>query len=152
MSEKDTTMAYEWFAKGTEAISSMDAFSNFWRGFNNLYSGGAGNERDKIKSFLRQNLDQAAAHELLTLYTTQIDYLLLRPVIDMRNNGRTTKTNIDEFKEATNSLTKLEELFMIIYQVRCNLEHGQKSPTDNHDIKLCECAAPILGAVVKHSL
>jgi len=66
----------------------------------------------------------------------------------MRGNGRDTTANIQAFNVATNSLAKLQEIFMIIYQVRCNLEHGQKSPNSERDIQLCQWASPVVAHVV----
>lgn len=47
----------------------------------------------------------------------------------MRGNGKDTTPYIHAFEFATDALAKLKEIFMVIYQVRCNLEHGQKSPS-----------------------
>jgi hypothetical protein len=67
----------------------------------------------------------------------------------MRGNGKDTTPNIQAFNAAADSTTRLEELFMVIYQVRCNLEHGQKSPSRERDLLLCECAAPIVAGTIQ---
>ena len=66
----------------------------------------------------------------------------------MRGNGRDTSANIQAFNAATDSLAKLQEVFMVIYQVRCNLEHGQKSPSRERDIQLCQAASPLVAHIV----
>lgn len=142
--------AREWHDRGKQAHDPIDALSNFWRGFNNLYFPlGAGQERDKIRLFLSERIAEANAQELLTAHAVGVDYLLSQPVIDMRGNGRDTMPNIQAFHAAMDSLTRLQELFMVIYQVRCNLEHGQKSPRRERDIQLCQSAFPIVADVVK---
>src|SRR6185369_2494101 len=43
------------------------------------------------------------------------------------------------------------ESLMLIYQVRCNFEHGQKSPSRARDEALCEAACPFMSGVVDHA-
>ncbi|CAB1370179.1 hypothetical protein [Denitratisoma oestradiolicum] len=130
----------------------IDVFSSYWRGFNNLFSSvGQGQERDLIKSYLGVNISPEQAQEVLDKNATEIDYLLSQPVIDMRGNGKDTLPNIDAFQGAADTKAKLSELFMVIYQVRCNLEHGQKSPTSDRDVRLCACAAPIVSYVLERN-
>ena len=145
--------AREWLGRGIKEIDPIDAFSNFWRGFNSLFFGASqGNERDKIKTFLDQSISEADAKTILQDYASEVFYLLSQPVIDMRGNGRNTAENIQAFTTATSSLVKLQEVFMIIYQVRCNLEHGQKSPSRERDIQLCQCASPLVAHVVSSNV
>lgn len=141
--------AREWFERGKQAADSIDAFSNFWRGFNNLFSPiGNGQERDKIRSFLSRHITEVQAKEIIESNVAGVAYLLSQPVIDMRGNGRDTASCIQAFNATTESLVKLQELFMVIYQVRCNLEHGQKSPHTERDVQLCKSAAPLVAYVV----
>ena len=104
-------------------------------------------ERNNIKTFLNQNISEAEAEEILHAHADEIAYLLSQPVIDMRGNGKDTKPNIEAFNAATDYLTKLKELFLVIYQVRCNLEHGQKSPGRERDVHLCQSASPLVAHV-----
>ena len=60
-----------------------------------------------------------------------------------------TASNIKAFLKLNDSISKLQELFMVIYQVRCNLEHGQKSPRRDRDIQLCQSASPIVARIVE---
>lgn len=113
------------------------------------YVPGNAPEREKIRLFLRSHIDESTASRLLSLHEHQIAYLMSRPVIDMRRNGRDTTAHLEAFDKVTDSLTKLEELVMVIYQVRCNLEHGQKSPSRERDLRLCQCAAPIVASVIE---
>ena len=141
--------AKEWLDRGMKDTDQVNALSNFWRGFNILFYGEAQqSERKKIRAFLSQKITEAEAKGLLQEHEPNISYFLSKPVIDMRGNGRDTTENIQAFNAANNSLEKLQEIFMIIYQVRCNLEHGQKSPTRERDIQLCQCALPLLAKVI----
>lgn len=141
--------AREWYERGQQAVAPIDAMSNYWRGFNNLFFPTQGHtEREKIKRFLAEKLSLAQASEILNKYNSEINYLLSQPVIDMRGNGSDTDHNIQAFQSATDVLDKLIEVFMVIYQVRCNLEHGQKSPYRDRDQELCRCASPVIAHIV----
>jgi hypothetical protein len=58
---------------------------------------------------------------------------------------------MEQFAEAATELEKLVALFMVIYQVRCNFEHGQKSPSRGRDEALCTAACPFVAKVVDHA-
>lgn len=142
--------AREWLKRGKSGKDPVDSFSNLWRGFNNLYfTMENGQERDKIKHFLNQNISVSEAEKILWDYSSQVAYLLSQPVIDMRGNGRDTSSNIQTFNTTTVPLIRLEEVFMVIYQIRCNLEHGQKSPNRKRDVELCLSAIPLLEYVLE---
>jgi hypothetical protein len=146
-------VAREWLKRGQSAKPPIDAFTDFWRGLNSLYSAYAGaTEVAKIRAFLSARVSSAAAAKMLSSHPQDVTYLLSQPVIDMRGNGRDTAVAIAAFHASDNSQEKLCELFAVIYQVRCNLEHGQKSPNVERDLRLCECSAPMVEAVVAHCL
>lgn len=145
-------VAREWLERGRAAQSPIDAFTDFWRGFNNLYGPGSGIELDRIKSYLSAHTPPDIASQIISTHQEQVDYLLSQPVIDMRGNGRDTAAAIAAFQAARNPIDQLRELFAVIYQVRCNLQHGQKSPAVDRDLRLCECSAPLVAAVVEHSV
>lgn len=143
--------AHEWHERGNQASDPIDAFSNFWRGFNNLYfQAGNSRERKKIWTFLQNSICEERASYILSAHAGCVNYLVSEPVIGMGGNGSDTAPNIAAFKAATSSLVKLKEVVMVIYQIRCNLEHGQKSPRRERDVQLCRCAAPIIAALIKH--
>lgn len=144
--------AREWLERGKKLADPIDAFSSYWRGFNNLFSSiGHGQERDQIKSYVGARITSEQSQEILDTNAANIDYLLSQPVIDMRGNGKDTSPNIQAFNIAVDSKAKLSELFMVIYQVRCNLEHGQKSPSRDRDVRLCACAAPVISYVLERN-
>lgn len=143
--------AREWLELGNASDSPFDALSNYWRGFNNLFAG-RGKERTLISDYLRTKIDEKFAHDLLEEHSKAAKELLLMPVIDMRGSGRDTVQHIEEFHLAKSSLEKLVALFMIIYQVRCNFEHGQKSPSRARDKTLCDSACPFVAGVLSHTV
>lgn len=116
--------AKEWLKKGRETEDPIDRFSNLWKGFNNLFaSENGGTERNKIKNLLISNFTEDLASEIITECNDAIGYLLSKPVVNMRDSGRNTQRDIDTFESTESKLEKLNALFMVIYQVRCNLEH-----------------------------
>lgn len=142
--------AQEWLQRSRKAEDPIDGFSNAWRAFNNLYYQVNGpHERAKILHYLEESVNEELAAELLAQHEGQVSYLVGEPVIDMRGNGRNTANHIQAFQVVDTSLGKLKELFMIIYQVRCNLEHGQKSPSRDRDVELCRSARPLVERVVE---
>ena len=141
--------ARKWLQRSREAEDPIDGFSNAWRAFNHLYFPVDGNnERDKISQYLEAGVDEDAAARLIADYNCEVSYLLADPVIDMRRNCRNTAKNVQAFQGEETALGRVKELFMIIYQIRCNLEHGQKSPSRERDIELCRAAYPLVDQVV----
>lgn len=141
--------AREWLQRSREAKDPIDGFSSAWRAFNHLYFPVAGrNERDKIRQYLEGSVDEDLAARLIADYKCEVNYILADPVIDMRGNGHNTAQNVEAFQGGETALERVKELFMIIYQIRCNLEHGQKSPSRERDVELCRAACPLVDHVV----
>jgi hypothetical protein len=143
--------AREWLGRGDLATDPFDALSNYWRGFNNLFAG-KGQERELISTFLRSQIDEPFAQKLIDEQAKGAKILMQQPVVDMRGNGRDTSLYIDQYDTAETAIEKLEALFMVIYQIRCNFEHGQKSPSRDRDRDLCRTACPFIAALVSRSL
>ena len=142
--------AREWSERGEVASDSFDALSNYWRGFNSLFAG-QGQERQLISAFIHSKLDEQFAQALLDGHTQEVVDLISAPVIDMRGNGKDTSQYMAEFGAARTAVEKLVALFMVIYQIRCNFEHGQKSPSRARDETLCKAAYPFVAGVLKHA-
>ncbi|ECG1420349.1 TPA_asm: hypothetical protein GND15_002381 [Salmonella enterica subsp. salamae serovar 58:d:z6] len=145
--------AQEWLDRGRLTEDPMDAFSNYYRGLNHLFSSITnGSERDKIAHLLQENISNENAADILNTYSKNVENLISEPVIDMRGNGKNTGAYIDNFKSAKDNIEKLKNIFMIIYQIRCNFEHGQKSPNRKRDIYLCKNSLPLLDSAITASL
>lgn len=142
--------AREWLDRGRKASSPLDAFRDFWAGFNNLYASNATcREQIKIRDFLLKVVTPASAREILASNVKEIDYLMSRPVFNVRRSAKDTTAYIVAFQGADDPLEKLVNVFMVIYQVRCNLIHGDKSPARDRDVQLCAYSAPVVAAVVE---
>jgi hypothetical protein len=54
MHKENPMKAQEWLERGDQRDDPVEMFSNYWRGFNNLFFGVCGGcECDKIKRFYR---------------------------------------------------------------------------------------------------
>ncbi|ECB4197555.1 hypothetical protein EW906_19735 [Salmonella enterica subsp. enterica serovar Bijlmer] len=145
--------AQEWLNRGRLTEDPMDAFSNYYRGLNHLFSSiTKGSERDKITYILQEKISDENAADILNAHSKNVDILISEPVIDMRGNGKNTAIHIQNFKNGENNIEKLKSIFMIIYQIRCNFEHGQKSPSRERDISLCKNSLPLLDSAITVSL
>ncbi|ECY3521700.1 hypothetical protein H9V85_004519 [Salmonella enterica subsp. enterica serovar Louisiana] len=145
--------AQEWLNRGRLTEDPMDAFSNYYRGLNHLFSSITnGSERDKIAYILQEKISDENAADILNAHSKNVDILISEPVIDMRGNGKNTAIHIQNFKNGENNIEKLKSIFMIIYQIRCNFEHGQKSPSRERDISLCKNSLPLLDSAITASL
>jgi hypothetical protein len=140
--------AIEWLDRGLNQNDPIDCLSNCWMGFNNLYSNASGAEVDSIKSFIDANVNNETAQELLDNHQTEITYFMSRPVFDMRGNGRSSQRDINNYNSTTCAITKLKSILMVVYQVRCNLMHGQKSPSRERDVDLCKHSWPFVAELV----
>lgn len=141
--------AQEWLDRGRTTPDPIDAFSNYYKGLNNLFSSiTSGPERDKIQNLIQNKISEKNATEILNTHSKNVDILISIPVIDMRGNGKDTSEYITSYNSEKDDIAKLKNIFMIIYQIRCNLEHGQKSPSRERDISLCQNALPFLNSVI----
>jgi hypothetical protein len=139
----------EWLDRGLNQKDPIDCLNNCWIGFNNLYSSGAsGTEVHLIKSFIDTHVDLETARDLLDNHKKEITYFMSRPVLDMRGNGRSSQKDLNTFKSSTCAIIKLKSILMVIYQVRCNLMHGQKSPSRKRDVILCKHSWPFVAELV----
>ena len=140
----------EWIERGDRASDPMDRFNCYWYAFNNLYSEFEGrSEIHKIQSFTEAAVSAGRAASLLGKWDSQVAYLMSKPVHNVPDNGRNTEQYIREFNQADDCETRLERVLLVIYRVRCNLIHGQKSPSRLRDQELCGAAAPLIADIVR---
>jgi|GEM_PF-2461267 len=134
--------ADEWYATATKHTDAFSRFYFLWLSFNNLYASYYHrDERRAIQNLLDNELDEKQSVSIITNSRNQIKTLTDRPVLDMRDGLDRTSIFVHSFNNARSYKSKIKELFMIIYQVRCNLFHGQKSPSRQRDQQLCEASA-----------
>jgi hypothetical protein len=140
----------EWLQRGEQSADPFEALSNHWRAFNHLFAESkGGTERDKIEAFVKARLTDESAARILQARSEEVRCLTSEPVVDMRGNGKDTTSQMEAFASSGSALERLVAICLITYQVRCNLEHGQKSPSRQRDADLCSAASPVVGDVVR---
>jgi hypothetical protein len=128
----------------------LDCFVCSWIAFNALYgklSAIGRKERSTIKTFVRRSaLSTPGLYTLLE--SPHLDVLMRAPVHTAAIDEREI-ADWNVFSVVTNSKEeRLLSLFMMLYSVRCNLFHGQKSPDSLRDLELVRSgAAIVMGAV-----
>lgn len=107
-------------------------------------------ERTKINIYCENNEKIIESVHQLVWTSPFIKIFLESGVKDMRA-GYLTKDNENDFKKLTREegIEQSKALFQTIYQVRCNLFHGSKSPDDKRDINLVRCAGEIMEIYMK---
>lgn len=142
-------MAREWLDRGRNALSPFDALRDFWAGFNRLYGHNARPVRERIRAYLLANFRTDEAAAILASHVPELACLTKRPILDMRGNGRDTALDRETYFQSANAVEKLISIFMIVYQIRCNLEHGQKLPSSVEDSQFCAAGAAIVANVLE---
>lgn len=131
-----------WKLKGQRETDPFVKFFFFWVCFDAWVTAESGknNGGEKIAWF-EHNGDQLKDTWGDILSSKTISWLnelrTLSPIEDMRPGHRGDKTYLVDVGNPT-------EVIKFIYQIRCNLFHGSKSPVDRRDSNLVELSARIL--------
>jgi hypothetical protein len=147
-----TEVARSWLEKSLREEDPYNRFVFLWIAFNALYNrSSCDNDRAAIRSFLS---DQA-----LGLRRRQIEYILqhhavrffaTRVIRDCRGGGGDTATDAVRLQSARlPPHQRLSSLSMILYQVRCNLFHGDKLYERDADRIVVQNAADALTTVLR---
>lgn len=141
----------DWFKRSQKQrarrFTIFDQFISLWFAFNSL--GTYLSKKDKDSEMLRwikAHTDLPAIHKTLIKndpqFLQRIKRLADYTVLDMRPGHKGESKSISD-------LNSLDELLDVIYQIRCNLFHGQKSRIDPRDRELVEVAFYILSKMFK---
>lgn len=147
--------AEEWLEQGLSKIDDpVGCLQDCWIAFNSLYSAyDIGNsERSTIKRFITSCISEDFAEELINSNQTNISYLTSRPVINMSDTTRNTQRDISSYRSSNEYVSKLKSIMMIIYQVRCNLFHGEKSRYIDRDVTLCKHSWPFVAEITRRQI
>lgn len=131
-------------------------FSQLWIAFNAIYGGEPdARERSRVMSCIRRNFSDKAALRVLRPVSGSVDRILEIPPGNMlleRYNpsfraatSRCAAIYRNRKESATNRLAAVGG---VIYQVRCNLMHGNKDPDDLRDLMLVSESLRVLRALV----
>lgn len=99
-------------------------------------------DREKVRAFANESSSALLHREKLSdsIYSKAVEDLKKLGVKDMQNTNRVYRINSSEC---------FTEVMECVYQVRCNLFHGDKSIDDERDNKLVKAAHTIVAAHLK---
>lgn len=148
----NTDYILKWIEKSK---SETDAFDKFVYGFfalNAMYSVYYdGDERYAIKKLFASSIDAHYEEYREILYTSEYEYFCNRPAIKnckydpFKEHPGPRDTSRDKMDLVDRSPKKSNRaMLMILYQVRCNLFHGNKSFSNADDQEIMKNAAELL--------
>lgn len=131
-------------------------FFRLWAAFNCLYSSEVnGNERDRIIRFMQKQIDNQSARCLIDRISTEASKIISTPPGNMRKDASDPQFRTETVRCANayhdpekSSNERLANLIGVIYQVRCNLFHGDKNPINARDIDLVRNSNTILQTIL----
>jgi len=127
-------------------------FMGRWIAFNALYRGYFnGSEREQLMACVRDCVPDAVAETILSHLRQEIDFLRSLPPGDMRFWSDPKRfrvrsiTDMAVVSDATRAAgERLAHLVAVVYQVRCNLFHGEKNPAHLRDHELIRSGDRVL--------
>lgn len=132
-----------WALKAKQQRDPFIKFILYWFCFNSWisYLSNKDNDRQAINWFIDNEscLKKVTENFWQSSQTQAIQRNLqnLGPVYDMRPNYRNRKTEIKNIND-------VGQVINYIYQIRCNLFHGSKSPIEKRDQNLVELSSIVL--------
>lgn len=142
----------KWIEKSKNEEDNFDKFVYGFFALNAMYS--VYYERDErraIKALFASSIDDHFDEFRKILYTPEFDYFCNRPAIKnckfnpLRDDPRTrdTSEDTDRLRDKHPKMSN-RAMLMILYQIRCNLFHGNKSFGDSNDQEIMKNAAELL--------
>jgi hypothetical protein len=141
-----------WYEKAEDEDVPMDKFICYWISFNCFFriKPSAKGERMVIEELSKDQI-------FLSYFTEGIDESLFKYIkVKEHNKGfvQDLRHKLGTQKEIENRATydkvsDLKQFLFCIYQIRCNLFHGDKLPDDSNDLKLFEASNESFGSFLK---
>lgn len=140
----------------TRDVPEWCAFLRLWAAFNSLYSEETNpHERERAIQVVWRYISAPRALVLIEETVNAAREIIATPPGDMRKDA-----SDPQFREQTNrcaagysdstrpSNERIASLMGVIYQVRCNLLHGDKDPDDARDMVLIRSSNTVLESVL----
>jgi hypothetical protein len=112
-------------------------------------------ERDRVVACVRSRLTAGRASAALRLVSSDVDKILALPpgrmLLESDDPDFRAESNrwADIYRAPTATVVeRIAAVSAVLYQVRCNLLHGDKDPDDERDRMLVSASAAILRALV----
>lgn len=152
MSISNKEYILKWIEKSKYEEDNFDKFVYGFFALNAMYSiYYERDERRAIKALFASSLDNHFDEFRKILYTREFDYFCNRPAIKnckfnpLRDDPRTRDTSeYTGYLREKHPKHSNRAMLMILYQIRCNLFHGNKSFGDMNDQEIMKNAAELL--------
>ena len=144
--------ARSWLARAESSQDEFDRFMALWIAMNALYSEHqTESERRAISDFVFSNGYRLSEPQIRSILDHPgARYFETRVVRDVRGTGSDTAEDAAVLKNTRRPpKPRLKALMMILYQVRCNLFHGNKTFGRESDTKVISNASGVLECIVK---
>lgn len=147
-------IANSWYQKAQNEEDDFDRFVYLWFSFNALYGQFLEiekSEKSAIISFLNKAFAVLNKQDVTHLLNGQSSGFFKKRVIrNCKNAGSDTSEYAQKLGSSDNSLKyRMGSLALILYQVRCNLFHGDKMFESDTDQKVMKNAADALNELMK---
>ncbi|OCH02716.1 hypothetical protein [Aliivibrio fischeri] len=139
----------------------VSEFRDNWlavQAYSTAYENG-GDQRSTIVDAIEGSLSEEVCQTILAKFESDIQYLHSSPVGDLRyGNGdekfyRNGNRDIQlVINKDNSSQVRLANLLCVVYQIRCNLDHGHKELTTTRSQKLFDIGNRIILAVIESLL
>ncbi len=160
----ELNISKEWFKIGNDKIGNNAAdiafrFIAYWIAFNSFYSKYSlmKNERDQITNYISKNYDSYFNNIIDFETDPEMEIFKKLPVLSGTYRPRRDCVKSNKYSVLFNDLNnptlpeekRMEALFLTIYQVRCNMFHGSKTPEPERDYQLVDSSQKILEKVLR---
>lgn len=133
-----------------EQYNEMDGISQYHNRERNRWEVRYGVESEKINEFCDKYSKLLESIHDSVFSSDFIKVFMEKSVWDMKQGCETSKNRHNyEFLTKKTGIEQTKALLQTIYQVRCNLFHGGKSPNNKRDIELVLCSGEIMEMYMK---
>lgn len=115
-----------------------------------------GDQRAILINAIESTIDDTTAETIIDSFSSDINYLNNNPVGDLRFTEQNSRFRRNSLRDIQNVLdlnipaaTRLGNLLCVIYQVRCNLEHGRKQLGIERSQRLFDIGNRIISSVIQ---
>jgi len=156
------TVAENAAQRALDIINNLDGvvseFRDNWlalQAYSTAYESG-GDQRSTIIDVIKSSLSEESCQTILTEFENDIQYLHTSPVGNLRFDDADEKfyrngcRDIQTVLNTDNSSQlRLANLVCVVYQIRCNLDHGHKELTTSRSQTLFDIGNRIISALIQ---
>lgn len=160
--QEQTERIKEWYSQSL--YDQFNPFIKLWIAFNGWYKSKYPNKNDREAINLCKNdsdlfifYQRSFTHKQFCDYLNKLGFELDKKPLENLTKPRGKKLRLSRLEDENGEVSFLDndsEAFKnyldIVYRVRCNLFHCEKSPTSDRDKLLVECSYKTLSIIMKH--